>query len=137
MVNMFCLVLSSYIDVRLLCLRIILFISMRNPRNEREIERLLEDVSTPESSQNEDDLYQDEGEYDSDENYQPDYENESSSSDEEFFNISRRRVLQPTPRLSSSSFSDSNEVNNIILVIIIFIYMKLLNHIFLLSHDHQ
>lgn len=70
---------------------------MNNPRNEREIGRLLEDVSTPESSQYEDDPYQDDGENDSDENYQPDLENQSSSSDKDFFNISRR-VLRSTPR---------------------------------------
>ena len=86
---------------------------MNNSRKDNEIERLLEDVSTPESSQNEEDPFQDYGEYDSDENYEPDFESQSSSSDEEIY-IGRPRVSRPTMRSSSSSFSNSNEVGDII-----------------------
>lgn len=86
---------------------------MSNLRNNREIERLLEDVSTPESSQSEEDPFQNDGEYDSDENYQPDFENQSSSSDDETY-VSRRRVSRPTAISSSSSSSNPNEAGGII-----------------------
>ncbi|CAG5000701.1 unnamed protein product [Parnassius apollo] len=78
---------------------------MDSNKDSNRISRLLEEVSTPESSDNNEDPYHDDGgEYDSDDDYRPSAESDSSDDEIGFNGISARHRR----RYHSSSSSDNN-----------------------------